>query len=320
MSDTFYFEDFPVGKSFDFGHYEVSEAEITSFGKAFDPPAPHNGPLTLQGGAEATASPWQVCAILMRLNYDGWMIRAAARGAPGVDEVRWLQPVRAGLVLSGRACVLNARISHSKPDIGFVQFRYETIADHIGPVMVQTNYVMLARRVTNSSPVFVRAERKDPELAAPPLATTNEIPEHWTENAVGKSIEIGATEFNAGSIVEFARAYDPQPFHVDETAAKNGPFGALAASGWHTASSWMRAFVVACRKKHAGPEKLISISDLRWLRPVCVGDRIAWYFMPIAISASETGGMIVTSRNSGTNQNGVKVYEFTAKMLVSVRK
>ena len=318
VSNIFYFEDFPVGKSFDFGHYEVSEAQIISFGKAFDPRPPHSGPATLQAGSEPTASPWQACAILMRLNYDGWMLRAAARGAPGVDEVRWLQPVRAGLVLSGRACVLNARISHSKPDIGFVQFRYELIADHIGPVMVQTNYVMLVRRVTNNSPVSVRAERKDSELAAPPLATSCEIPEDWTEKVVGRNIEIGATEFNAGSIVEFA--YDPQPFHVDETAAKNGPFGALAASGWHTASSWMRAFVIACQKSHAVPETLISISDLRWLRPVCVGDRIAWHFMPIAISTSETGGMIVTSRNSGTNQNAVKVYEFTAKILISHRK
>jgi acyl dehydratase len=82
----------------------------------------------------------------------------------------------------------------------------------------------------------------------------------------------------------------------------------------------MRAFVIACQKSHAVPETLISISDLRWLRPVCVGDRIAWHFMPIAISTSETGGMIVTSRNSGTNQNAVKVYEFTAKILISHRK
>jgi hypothetical protein len=58
----------------------------------------------------------------------------------------------------------------------------------------------------------------------------------------GLSVDLGSYHFTRESILKFARKYDPQPFHVDEEAALRGPFGKLSASGWHTASGWMKCF------------------------------------------------------------------------------
>src|SRR3954452_21216280 len=58
---------------------------------------------------------------------------------------------------------------------------------------------------------------------------------YWEDFAVGDVTELGTVEVERDEIVEFARRYDPQPFHIDEEAAAAGPFGGLAASGWHTA-------------------------------------------------------------------------------------
>jgi acyl dehydratase len=317
VSDILTFEDFPVGKSFEFGRYEISAAQIESYTALFDPP-----PARRTSGGSAvrpTASPLQLCAILMRMNFDGWMSGTAARGAPGVDEVLWLKPVRAGQVLRGRASVLKARLSQSKPELGFVQFRHELINDLGKLVMAQTNSVMFARREhVERGPD--RIPQKETERAASTQAASTAMPTIWTEQVLGERIGVGATEYSAESIVTFARAYDPQSFHVDEAAAKNGPFGALAASGWHTASAWMSGYVQACHRSGAVPGQLVSIMDLRWLRPTYAGDTIAWDFTPVDVSSDDAAGTIVMSRNGGTNQNGVKVFEFTAKMAMPPRR
>jgi acyl dehydratase len=318
VSDILTFEDFPVGKSFEFGRYEISAAQIDSYAAAFDcqPARGANG----GSAVRPTASPLQLCAILMRLNFDGWMSGTAALGAPGVDEVLWLQPARAGQVLLGRASVLKARISQSKPELGFVQFRHELIDDLGRLVMAQTNYVMFARRDYADRGSDRPTQKKTSEPVANTPAASSAMPKIWTDKVLGERIGIGATEFSRESIMTFARVYDPQSFHVDEVAAKSGPFGALAASGWHTASAWMNAYVQACHCSGAVPGQLVSIADLRWLRPVYASDTIAWDFTMVAISSDDAAGAIMTSRNAGTNQDGVTVFEFSAKMAMPVRR
>lgn len=314
MSDILTFEDFPVGKSFEFGRYEISAAQIDSYAAQFDPELARGA----SGGSAVrpTASPLQLCAILMWMNFDGWMSGTAARGAPGVDEVLWLRPVRAGQVLRCCVSVLTARISRSKPELGFVQFRHELIDDLGKSVMTQTNSVMFARRGhVDRGPD--RATQKKTEWAASTSAASTAMPTIWTEKVLGEHIGVGATEFSSESIVTFARAYDPQPFHVDEAAAKTGPFGALAASGWHTAAAWMNGYVQACHRSGAVPGRLVSITDLRWLRPAYAGDTVAWDFTPVGVSSDDAAGAIVTSHNGGTNQNGVRVFEFAAKMAMT---
>jgi acyl dehydratase len=91
---------------------------------------------------------------------------------------------------------------------------------------------------------------------------------------VGEVIELGSRPVSREEIVEFATRYDPQPFHVDENAAKASIFGGLIASGWHTASMFMRLFV---DRVLAGGATLGSpgIDEIRWPRPVRPGDTLA---------------------------------------------
>jgi acyl dehydratase len=308
VNDILYFEDFPVGKIFEFGHYEISAAQIESYAAAFDRRAARDG----------VASPLQLCSVLMRMNFDGWMSGTAARGAPGVDEVRWHEPVRAGDVLRCRVSVLKARISQSKPELGFVQFRHDLINDRGKLAMTQTNYVMFARRDDADRESGRPAQKKAPAPAAAALAASSIVPTIWTEHVLRKRIEIGTTEFSSKGIVTFARVYDPQSFHVDEVAAKSGPFGALAASGWHTASAWMNAYIQASQRSGAIAGCLASIADLRWLRPTYAGDTIAWDFTPVGITNGAVG-TVVTSHNGGTNQHGVRVFDFSATMVMPPR-
>jgi acyl dehydratase len=69
--------------------------------------------------------------------------------------------------------------------------------------------------------------------------------------AAGERFEVGRHTFDAEGIKAFARLYDPQPFHVDEAAAKRSHFGSLVASGWQTASVWMRLMVEHQRREDA---------------------------------------------------------------------
>jgi len=94
---------------------------------------------------------------------------------------------------------------------------------------------------------------------------------YWEDFAVDDVTELGSVTVSAEEIVEFARRYDPQPFHVDEAAAQNGPFGGLAASGWHTAALFMSLFVRTILIDSASLGSP-GVEELRWLAPVRPGD------------------------------------------------
>jgi acyl dehydratase len=94
---------------------------------------------------------------------------------------------------------------------------------------------------------------------------------HWEDFTEGETIELGSYEVTREEILDFANRYDPQPFHVDEEAAAAGPFGGLAASGWHTAAMFMRLFVdgiLSSSSSMGSP----GIEELRWTAPVRPGD------------------------------------------------
>lgn len=127
--DLLHFEDFQVGESETFGSYPVTREEIVAFATEFDPQPFHLDDAaaaeSLLGGL--AASGWHTCAMTMRLICDGYLNRSAGLGAPGVDEVRWLKPVRPGDTLSVRRTCLEARISASRPELGLVKFHYEAL-------------------------------------------------------------------------------------------------------------------------------------------------------------------------------------------------
>jgi acyl dehydratase len=98
-------------------------------------------------------------------------------------------------------------------------------------------------------------------------------PRHFEDFAVGQVFEFGDATVTEAEIVEFARRYDPQPFHVDAEAAADGPFGGLIASGWHTASIFMRMYVDAVLADTVGMGSP-GVEEVRWLVPVRPGDTL----------------------------------------------
>jgi acyl dehydratase len=148
---------------------------------------------------------------------------------------------------------------------------------------------------------------------------------------IGDKVTIGSHLFTAEEIRTFAGQYDPQPFHLDETLAKQSHFGALVASGWHTAALWMRN-MVAYRKREAdamrrrgeavpviGPSP--GFKDMRWLKPVFAGDTIAYTTEAIEMRVSKTRPEwgLVRLLNSGTNQRGVQVITFISTAFIERR-
>jgi acyl dehydratase len=120
-----YLEDFVEGDVYEFGPTGITEEEIIDYGRKFDPQVFHTDPVkakeTVYGGL--IASGWHTCGLFMRLFVDHYLPGPASLGSPGVDELRWLKPVRPGDELILRITVEKVKPSKSKPDRG-VLFSY----------------------------------------------------------------------------------------------------------------------------------------------------------------------------------------------------
>ncbi len=127
--DQRYFEDYAVGSTYEYGTVAVKEAEVLAFGRMYDPQPFHvdvaaatRGPF---GGL--IASGWHTAALMMRLFVDHYLSSVASMSSPGIDELRWLKPVRPGDTLRIRVTVIEARRSRSKPDRGIVRTLIEAL-------------------------------------------------------------------------------------------------------------------------------------------------------------------------------------------------
>ena len=124
-----YFEDYVAGAVHEFGAIAVEEAEIIAFATRYDPQIFHTDPeaakKTIYGGL--IASGWLTGGLMMRLYSDHYLSRVASLGSPGVDELRWLKPVRPGDTLSLRVTILETNRSRSKPDRGIVRSFIEVL-------------------------------------------------------------------------------------------------------------------------------------------------------------------------------------------------
>jgi acyl dehydratase len=143
-----YWEDLIVGSVAEFGSRLVTREEIIAFAAEFDPQPMHMDEefarSTMLGGL--AASGWHTCAIEMRMIVDGFMGDSDSMGSPGIDEVRWLKPVRPGDRLTLRRTILEARPLRSRPEWGLVRFRFELINQTGETVMRQENVNMFGRR------------------------------------------------------------------------------------------------------------------------------------------------------------------------------
>jgi acyl dehydratase len=143
-----YWEDFHPGRVFEHGPRCVPRDEMVAFAAEFDPQPFHldeaAASATMFGGL--AASGWYSCCILMRMCAEAFVLDSSSMGAPGVDEVKWLLPIRPGDRLRLRATVNETRASNSRPDMGFVRFAFELFNAADERVMTLTTSLMMGRR------------------------------------------------------------------------------------------------------------------------------------------------------------------------------
>lgn len=101
--------------------------------------------------------------------------------------------------------------------------------------------------------------------------------EYFEDIAVGTTISVGPITVTREQVIDFAREYDPQPFHLSDEEAAKTHFGSLSASGWHTTALFMKMFV-AHMQEHGARQQAslgaLGVDELRWLRPVRPGDTL----------------------------------------------
>ena len=124
-----WFEDYVVGATAEHGSIPVDEDELVDFGRRFDPQPIHVDRDAAAAGPYGglIASGWHTCALMMRLFAQEYLSPVSSLGSPGVDELRWIRPVRPGDELSLRTTVEEARLSRSKADRGLVRTRVELV-------------------------------------------------------------------------------------------------------------------------------------------------------------------------------------------------
>jgi len=132
-----FFEDFSPGEVTEFGDYLITEEEILEYARRYDPQPFH---VDREAAAESMfggliASGWMTGSIMMRLLVEHFISPISGMGSPGVDEVRWPKPVRAGDRLRVRITTIEAKRSQSKPDRGIIQVQQEMINQHGDTVM-----------------------------------------------------------------------------------------------------------------------------------------------------------------------------------------
>ena len=146
--DDRYFEDYTPGDVYEFGTITVTESEIIEFAKQFDPQYFHINPEkaieSRFGGI--IASGWHTVGLTMRLYVDHYLSHVASLASPGVDEVRWPNPVRPGDTLKVRVTILEARTSRSKPDRGIVRAKIEAINQKEELVLSMVGMSIIGRR------------------------------------------------------------------------------------------------------------------------------------------------------------------------------
>ena len=143
-----HFEDFEPGQVFDLGSRTVTTDDIVRFAREWDPQPFHVDPEAAKDSAFGglIASGWHTGAMWMRMYVDSLLEGTAAMGSPGIEELRWLAPVRPGDTLTGRLTVLETTPSERRPDRGTVRIRAEMINQEGVTVMAMTSRGHFGRR------------------------------------------------------------------------------------------------------------------------------------------------------------------------------
>jgi acyl dehydratase len=334
-ADRIHIEDLEVGRPVTFGTYDVTKEEIVAFATAFDPQPIHldeeAAKRSIVGGL--CASGFHSCAMLMRMLADDFLVHGTSLGSPGINEVKWSRPVRPGDRLSARLVCQERRTLASRPDVGLARLTIDMLNQKGETAMSWDSTQLLAARVPGSLPVPAGGETRPKlqslwELPGPePDRATN----FFEDRQLGETYSLGSHTFTREDVLDFARRYDPQPFHLDEAAASRSLFGRLSASGWHTTAIWIRQFVRfrqeierdmrarGLRPAEYGPSP--GFRNVRWLKPVYPGDTIEYRGRVDAKldwrSRPDRG--LIETENQGRNQHGEIVFAIRGRILAEKR-
>ena len=336
-------EDFTPGIIIAHGTYTVSRDDIIAFATAYDPQPIHLDEIAAQksiiGGL--CASGFHTCSVMMRLLCDGFLLRSTSLGSPGLDEVKWLKPLRPGDTLSVEIHTLETRNLQSRPDVGISKMRFDLLNQH-GDVILSALTNQLMRRRHPDPAAIAPAKKSSAAPAAlptprptlwdqPAAAEVSALGNYFEDIRVGEVRDLGSHTFTRDDIIAFAKDFDPQPFHMSEEGGRASLFGGLAASGWHTASIFIRQVVLSRHIHEAalraagkplamwGPSP--GFRNLAWVKPVLMGDTISFRNKIVETRdlKSRPGLGFVISEAEGRNQHGAIVYRFTGQMFVERR-
>jgi len=148
MDYRYCWEDFRPGQVIEHGARTLQARDIIDFARDWDPQRYHVDPVaaaeTPFGGL--IASGWQSCGVAMRMMCDAYLTESSCVGSPGIDELRFLHPVRPGDTLRFRATVLESRPSRSRPERGLVTFRWELMNQKDKVVLSMVGHQFYLRR------------------------------------------------------------------------------------------------------------------------------------------------------------------------------
>ncbi len=131
-NQEWFFEDYQEDTFIEIGPVYVKKDELIAFALKYDPQPMHIDPEAAKKGPYngLIASGWQTCAMVMRELVKNYFSPSSSLGSPGIDELKWLKPVRPGDILKVRATVLETKLSRSKPDRGLVRTLIEASNQH----------------------------------------------------------------------------------------------------------------------------------------------------------------------------------------------
>ena len=143
-----WWEDFRVGDSSEMGRHTFTEEEILAFGRQFDP-QPFHADLAAAGESVfggLIASGWHTCSVGMRLMVQSYLGKTLSLGSPGIDDIRWLKPVRPGDTLVYRRTVVESRASTTRKGVGLVKHRWEAVNQHGELVLTMEGWGLFGRK------------------------------------------------------------------------------------------------------------------------------------------------------------------------------
>lgn len=143
-----YFEDYLPGQVYEFGSEAMTEEAIIRFARQYDPQPFHMDRQLAEESlfGELIASGWHTASVAMRMLVDNYLSTVASIVSPGIDELRWLGPVRPGDVLSLRVTVMDTRPSGSKPDRGIIRSNMEVLNQHREVVLSMQGLNLMKKR------------------------------------------------------------------------------------------------------------------------------------------------------------------------------